>query len=69
MISLLDNRKSIINVDESWLNETSFVRKIWAPGDSAATVSLKPLTPRLSIIAALDTEGRVYFTLTQANTD
>ena len=27
------------------------------------------MTPRLSLIAALDTEGRVYFSLTQANTD
>ncbi len=27
------------------------------------------MTPRLSLIAALDTDGRVYFTLTHANTD
>ena len=27
------------------------------------------MTPRLSLIAALDNDGRVYFTLTHANTD
>ena len=27
------------------------------------------MNPRLSLIAALDTDGRVYFTLTHANTD
>ena len=27
------------------------------------------MTPRLTLIAALDTEGRIYFALTHANTD
>ena len=42
---------------------------MWCPGDSAATVTQRTVTTRLSLIAALDTDGRVYFALTQANTD
>ena len=56
-------------MDESWLNESNFTRKIWCPGDGTATVTQRAVTPRLSLITALDTDGRVYFALTQANTD
>ena len=31
MLSLLEQSKTIINVDESWLNETTFIRKVWFP--------------------------------------
>ncbi len=69
MLPLLIAGKRVLNVDESWLNESSFTRKMWCPGDAAATVTFRAVTPRLSLIAALDTDGRVYFALTQANTD
>ncbi len=69
MLPLLVAGKRILNCDESWLNETSFLRKIWCPGYAAATTTLKTIIPRISLIAALDTDGRVYFSLTQANTD
>jgi len=59
----------IINIDETWLNETSFLRKMWCPSYSPATVALKSVSPRISMIAALDNEGGVYYSLTQANTD
>ena len=64
MIPLLKDGKRIINIDESWLNETNFTRQIWAPPKTPATVPLAPVTHRLSLIAALDTEGRVYYSLT-----
>ena len=69
MLALLEEGTRIINVDESWLNDTNFTRKIWCPAGAAATVTQQSVTPRLTLIAALDTEGRVYFTLTHANTD
>ena len=34
-----------------------------------ATVPDKPISYRIALIAALDTEGRIYYSLTQANTD
>ena len=69
MLALLEEGTRIINIDESWLNDTNFTRKIWCPADAPATITQRAVTPRLTLIAALDTEGRLYFTLTHANTD
>ena len=59
----------MINVDESWLNGTRFVRRVWAPSDSPATINDKQVAPRISLIAALDTLGNIWFALTQTNTN
>ena len=69
MLPLLRSGKVILNIDESWINTTSFIRKVWCPVDAPSTVTQRAVTPRLSLIAALDIEGRVYFSLTQDNTD
>lgn len=42
---------------------------MWCPTKAPATVTDKGITPRLALIAALDTEGQVYFSLTHAVTD
>ena len=39
------------------------------PTNAPATFSDKQVSPRISLILALDTEGRIWFALTQANTD
>ena len=31
MLPLLEQRKRVINVDESWLNQTRFLRRTWVP--------------------------------------
>jgi hypothetical protein len=56
-------------VDETWISLTTFVRKHWAPKGQPATIASKTVSPRLAIIAAIDTDGRVWFALTQSNTD
>ena len=42
---------------------------MWVPADGAGTVTDKQVAPRLSLISALDTSGRVWAALTQANTN
>ena len=69
MIPLLQGPKRICNVDESWLGYCRYVRKMWVPADAAATVTDKQVQPRISLIAALDTDGKIWCALTQANTD
>ena len=69
MLELLQSKKRIINVDESWINESSFLRKMWCPGYTAATATMRTVSPRVSLIAVLDTDGKVHFSLSQANTD
>ena len=69
MLPLLRDGSRIINLDESWLNDTNYSRKLWLPAHTSASIPLSPVHHRLALIAALDTEGRVYYSLTQANTD
>jgi hypothetical protein len=59
----------VINIDETWINETSFIRKVWGKRDGEGNVILNSVSPRLSMIAALDNEGNVWYTLSHANTD
>ena len=69
MLELLRQARHVINLDETWLNETSFIRKTWAPKDSRSNATLNSVIPRVSMIAALDTDGRVWFALSHAATD
>ena len=69
MLPLLQRGARILNVDESWVNSTNFTRMIWCPPQTPATMRAKPISYRISLIAALDTEGCIFYSLTQANTD
>ena len=69
LLALLDQGKRVIQVDETWLNETNFTRKTWSRRGAATSVPIKAISPSLSMIAALDTDGRVFFSLSHASTD
>ena len=64
MLELLKEDTLIINIDESWINETNYIRKLWLPPNSPGTVPIKAVSHRLSLITALDSEGRIYYSLT-----
>ena len=64
MLPLLERNHRIINVDESWLNQTRFLRRIWTPSDAAGTFTFKQVQPQISLIVALDTDGKLWFALT-----
>ena len=64
MLPLLESKRRIINVDESWMNNTRFVRKMWLPSNVASTITDKQVQPRISLLVAIDTDGRIYFSLT-----
>ena len=42
---------------------------MWAPSDAPVTIKDKQVSPRISLLAALDTNGKIWLSLTQANTD
>ena len=69
LLELLKEGKTILNVDESWIADSDYSRRIWCPTDGTATISNKPLSMKVAIIAAIDTEGRIYFTLTHSLTN
>ena len=69
MLPLLQNGTTILNIDESWIQSTNFIRSTWSVKGTLSTMPEKPISYRIALIAALDTEGRIYYSLTQANTD
>ena len=69
MLELLQKGTRILNLDETWINDTNYTRMMWCPPQTPATMATRPISYRISMIAALDTEGCIYYSLTQANTD
>ena len=59
----------LINIDETWLNESDFRRRKWRAYGDCNVVPAVPLQPRITLIAALDIMGHVYLSLTQANSN
>ena len=69
MFKLLEEGKRILNIDESWLPSLEFRSKKWRQRSETNTLSTKALSHRVNMIAAVDTEGHLYLSLTQFNTD
>ena len=64
MIPLLLEGKRIINIDESSVPFMDYRRFKWAPRGTKNTFARKELSPKVNMIVALDTTGRVYVSLT-----
>jgi len=69
MFELLEQDKRIVNIDETWLPHLDFRNKKWRRRSERNTISTKSLSHRVNMIAAVDTDGRLYLSLTQQNTD
>ena len=60
---------TIINFDETWLGMTDFRHMKWREKGDSNSVPKKQLAPRVSMIVGLDTQGSVFLTLVQANSN
>lgn len=69
MLNLLSAGKRIIYVDETWLPKTDFRRMKWHARGMSNSVVVKDMSQRVNMITALDTNGEVYLSLNQLNTD
>ena len=69
LVSLISEGKRILNIDETLINNLFFPRRKWRQHGSVQSTANKIVNPRVSLIAALDTEGDVYLSVTQVNTD
>lgn len=69
MFELLEQGARILNIDETWLPHLDFRNKKWRQRGERNSVSMKSLSHRVNMIAAIDTEGHMYLSLTQFNTD
>ena len=61
--------KNIISIDESWIGMSDFRRMKWCRIGKPNSVPKKNVTPRISMITALDSFGKLYMTLVQANSN
>ena len=69
MLTHLQNKVRCINIDESWIPHLDFRSKMWRQRGVNNTHSVKSITFKVNMIVAVDTEGNVYSSLTQFNTD
>ena len=69
MIDYLKKGKRVINIDESWINEKDFRRKNWRKRYVSNTVGTSAVHPRITFMVAIDSDGSVFFALSQVNTD
>lgn len=68
-IEVLEKGKTILNVDETWLGMGDFRRRKWQAPNSTNSVAKLNVVPRISMITALDTNGKVYVSLVQSNSN
>ena len=57
-------KKTVINIDETWLGMADFRRRHWRPYRENHSVKVKQILPRISMITAVDNRGQVYVSLT-----
>ena len=62
-------KKVILNVDETWLGMSDFRRMRWRPHHITNSVAQLQISPRVSMVAGLDTCGRIYLSLLQSNSN
>ena len=63
------SKKTVLNIDETWVAMTDFRRMKWCRIGRPNSVPKKNVTPRISMITALDSNGLLYVTLVQANSN
>ena len=69
MLEILQTPARVFNIDESWINDLSWNQRQWHRSSSSNSVSSKVVSPRLSLIVAIDNFGSIYYSLTQVATD
>ena len=69
LINWAQTRPRLINIDETWLNMSDFRRTAWIPKWNPLTKPVKPMSPRISLLVALDNHGELYYALNQGNTN
>ena len=61
--------KKIFVIDESWLNYSQYSRRKWRKRNQTNSHSERKITPRISLLAAIDTDGNQFACLSQSNTN
>ena len=68
-LELVLTKRRIINIDESWVDSGDYRRRSWHRKGVSNSIPAKKVSPRITLIVALDSEGKIYASLLQANSD
>ena len=55
--------KTIIDVDETWIGMSDWRRRKWSLNRSTNSVPHLQVTPRISMILGIDSNGSIYLSL------
>ena len=64
LLEQLKDGKRVISIDETWVAETDFRQRKWRERGETNSVVEKVVSPRISMITAIDTDGHIYNSLT-----
>ena len=59
----------MVNIDESWIAESDYRRCRWVPKGDDNSLSERAVGHRVNMIVAVSSQGHVWLSLTQCNTD
>jgi len=68
-IDWTQSKHRIINIDETWIGMVDFRRMKWLPDAVPRTACKALMSPRVSLIVALDNHGEIYWALNQGNSN
>ena len=62
-LQLFKSKRRLINIDESWLDAIRYQRRCWQPKQRAVGEKQINVSPRLTLIAAIDNHGGVFLSV------
>ena len=68
-LKLYKTKRRFIDIDETWLDSVRYQRRCWQPRGGAPGEKQLVISPRISLIAGIDSLGEVFVSLLQANND
>ena len=69
MLSQLASGVRCINLDQTWINTANFTRQKWRMRGQTGSIPVNSIAPRITLQLAICTDGKLYCSLLQANTD
>lgn len=69
LIGLMVEGKRLLNIDQTWLGMMDFRRCKWRAYGTSNSVAQLQMVPRISMFMGIDTTGKVYLSLLQANSN
>ena len=67
MLRKLASGVRIINIDQSFINESNFISRRWFRKGEINTMNERVVTPRIALMTAIDTQGSVWLSLSAVN--